>query len=90
MKTSKKDDDSEDVPKRPLLTKTQVLVIILICKDMSNIQMAKELKRTVRTIESHKEMIRLKTGANRDAGIVMYAIRNRIICPWFTHFNIEY
>ena len=79
MKTSKNGDDSEDVPKHQLLTKMQLLVVLLICKDMSNIQMAKELNRKVRTIESHKEMIRSRTGASRDAGIVMYAIRNRII-----------
>ena len=51
-------------------------IIILICRECSNKEMADQLHLSVRTIEGYREKIQEKMEVKNTAGIVVYAIRN--------------
>lgn len=61
------------------LTPREKEVLALIVKDMSNQQIADALHISVRTVDSHKQNLLGKTGANSMAGLVVYAIKNDLV-----------
>jgi DNA-binding NarL/FixJ family response regulator len=64
--------------KKPLLTPKEHLIIKLICEEFSNKEIAEKLKLTCRSIESSRERILEKIGAKNMAGVIIYAIKNKI------------
>ena len=60
------------------LTERELTVMKLICQELSNKEIATELKLSVRTVEGYREKIQEKIGARNTAGIVIYAIRNKV------------
>lgn len=54
-------------------------VLGLILKDQSNKEIASELHISVRTVETHKQNLISKTGANSVAGLVVFAIKNNLV-----------
>lgn len=56
----------------------EVSVMRMICQEFSNKEIAQELNLSVRTIEGYRERIQEKINARNTAGIVVYAIRNKI------------
>ena len=56
----------------------EINVIRFICQEMSNKEIASQLNLSVRTIEGYREKIQEKINARNTAGIVVYAIKNRI------------
>lgn len=54
-------------------------VLGLILKDHSNKEIAEKLHISVRTVETHKQNLIGKTGANSVAGLVVYAIKNNLV-----------
>ena len=64
--------------KKTLLTKRETDIVILICKEYSNKQIAGTLKISPYTVETHKKAIRNKTGAFTAVGVALYAARNNI------------
>lgn len=60
------------------LTKKEIEIIQLICKQFSNKQIAYELCLDKRTIDWHRNKILDKLDAKNTAGIVMYAAKNNI------------
>jgi DNA-binding NarL/FixJ family response regulator len=60
------------------LTTREKEIIMLICKQYSNKQIADELQLNIRTIESHREKIQEKIGSHNTAGIVLFAIRTKL------------
>lgn len=76
------DDDhkKDDVNKyKPLLTRRETDIIILICKEYSNKQIAAELRLSPYTVEDHKKSIRRKTKSLTVVGVALYAAKNQII-----------
>ncbi|MDX2250086.1 MAG: response regulator transcription factor [Bacteroidia bacterium] len=63
------------------LTKREVEVLQMIAKDLSNQEIADKLHISIRTVESHKQNLLTKTGANSVAGLVIYGIRQKLIDP---------
>lgn len=53
-------------------------IIRLICKELSNKEIASELHLSTRTIEGYREKILEKIEAKNIAGLVIYAIKNNI------------
>ncbi|MBA2423187.1 MAG: response regulator transcription factor [Chitinophagales bacterium] len=53
-------------------------VLILICKEFSNREMAEHLFISPRTIEGHRNRLLQKTNSKNTAGLVTYAIRHHI------------
>lgn len=54
----------------------ELQIIELICRELSNKEMAEELNLTIRTVEKYRERIHEKTGSRNMAGVVVYAIKN--------------
>ncbi len=61
------------------LTARELEVLKLICKEMTNHEIADELCVSVRTIEGHRNNLILKTGSRNTAGLVLFAVRYNII-----------
>ncbi|MBN2662421.1 MAG: response regulator transcription factor [Bacteroidales bacterium] len=54
-------------------------VLILICKGFSNVEMAKKLNLSQKTIDGHRTHLLEKTGAKNAANLVMFALKNNLI-----------
>ena len=64
------------LPEQVKLTKREEQIVKLICHDMSNVEIARELKVKTSTIETHRQNIRQKLGVKGNAGVVMYAVQH--------------
>ena len=67
---------SEHYEPQKELTEIEQQVVLLICEEYTNAQIADALKKSVRTIEGIRQSIMEKSGAKNVAGVVKYAIRN--------------
>jgi DNA-binding NarL/FixJ family response regulator len=65
-------------PVNPDFSERELKVIRFICQEFSNKEIALQLNLSVRTIEGYREKIQDKISARNTAGIVVYAIKNRI------------
>jgi DNA-binding NarL/FixJ family response regulator len=63
---------------KPELSQKEIDVIQFICEEMTNKEIADRLNLSIRTIEGYRDRIQEKIGARNSAGIVVYAIRNKI------------
>jgi DNA-binding NarL/FixJ family response regulator len=57
----------------------EIEVWTLICKGMSNSEIADELHLSQRTVEGHRANLIKKTDTKNTVGLVMYAIKNEVI-----------
>jgi DNA-binding NarL/FixJ family response regulator len=62
-----------------LLTGREKDVLDLICKGLSNQQIAEKLIISQRTVERHRANLLAKTDSKNSVSLVVYAIRNRLI-----------
>jgi DNA-binding NarL/FixJ family response regulator len=62
-----------------LLTRREKDVLDLICKGLSNQQIAEKLIISQRTVERHRSNLLAKTDSKNSVSLVVYAIRNRLI-----------
>lgn len=60
------------------LSKRELEVLRLVFEEKSNGEIGEELFISVRTVEAHKHRIMEKTGSRNMAGLVKYAIRNKL------------
>lgn len=58
------------------LTERETEILLLICREMTNPEIADQLFLSVRTIDAHRRNILQKTGARNTAGLVAYAHRH--------------
>ena len=63
------------------LSKREVEVIQLICQQLTSQEIADRLFVSIKTIETHKSNIFLKTGVRNVAGLIMYSIQKGIVDP---------
>lgn len=63
---------------KPEFSDKEISVMRFICQELSNKEIASQLNLSVRTIEGYREKIQEKINARNTAGIVVYAIKNRI------------
>lgn len=56
----------------------EIEVILLICEQLTNKEIAQRLNLSIRTIEGYRDRIQEKIGARNAAGVVVYAIKNNI------------
>lgn len=59
-----------------VLSERETQIIQLICRELTNKEIADRCNLSIRTIEGHREQILLKLKAKNTVGIVMYAIKN--------------
>lgn len=65
----------------PFFSSKEIEIIRMICAENTNKQIAEKLFLSRRTVEGHRLKIMDKLKAKSATGIVMYAIRNKIIDP---------
>jgi len=58
-------------------------VLQLICKELTNAEIAEQLFLSARTVEGHRNNLLIKTGCRNTAGLVIFAIRHGIFDPGF-------
>lgn len=63
------------------LTKRELEVLVLICNELTNPEISEKLNISVRTVDAHRRNVLQKTGAKNTAGMVKYAIKNKIYRP---------
>jgi DNA-binding NarL/FixJ family response regulator len=51
----------------------------MICKGLSNAEIAVKLNLSQRTIDGHKSRLFEKTGAKNSANLVMYAVKHGLV-----------
>ena len=60
-------------------TPRELQILKLVCKEMTNAEIGKELHLSSRTVEGHRKKILEKTGAKNTAGMVYFAIKNGLV-----------
>lgn len=61
------------------LTKIEVEIIKLICKEKTSSEIAVILEKSKRTIENHRYYIIKKIGCVNTVGVFRYALKNKIV-----------
>ena len=61
------------------LTRREKEILILICKQLSSSEIAEKMFLSNRTVEGHRNNLLLKTGSRNTAGLVVYALKHKII-----------
>jgi two-component system, NarL family, response regulator NreC len=64
---------------KPQFTERELEVLKLICKELTNKEIASLLALSPRTVEGIRESLQKKIGAKNTVGIAVYAVKNRII-----------
>lgn len=65
-------------PKKSLLNEKELTVVKLICEEYSSKEIAEKIFTTAKYVDRLRERIEEKIGAKNVAGIVVYAVKNRI------------
>jgi DNA-binding NarL/FixJ family response regulator len=77
MISESKFDPYKNIPKPDFSTR-ELEIMRLVCRQLSNKEIAETLYLSVRTVEHHRERVQEKVGARNIAGIVIYAIKTGI------------
>jgi two-component system response regulator NreC len=62
-----------------ILSKREIEILTLICREFSNSEIAEKLFLSVSTIETHRKNIIAKLGVNNTVGLVRFALKNKLI-----------
>jgi len=69
----------EDKKIDEILSKREIEVLTLICKEYSNSEIAEKLFLSVSTVETHRKNLIAKLGVNNTVGLVKFALKNNLI-----------
>lgn len=69
----------EDRKVNEILSKREVEVLKLVCKEFSNAEIAQKLFLSISTVETHRKNLIAKLGVQNTVGLVKFAIRNNLI-----------
>lgn len=61
-----------------ILSRRELEVLRLICKEYSNAEIAEKLFLSVSTVETHRKNLIAKLGVNNTVGLVKFALRNNL------------
>jgi len=62
-----------------ILSRREIEILVLICKEFSNAAIAEKLFLSISTIETHRKNIIAKLGVNNTVGLVRFALKNKLI-----------
>lgn len=68
----------EDKQIDEILSRRELEVLRLICKEYSNAEIAEKLFLSVSTVETHRKNLIAKLGVNNTVGLVKFAVRNNL------------
>jgi len=60
------------------LTEREIEIIQLVCRELTNNEIGKELSLSSRTVDWHRNNILAKIGCKNTAGLVLFAVKNNI------------
>jgi DNA-binding NarL/FixJ family response regulator len=60
------------------LTPREKEILILLCKEFSNIEIGEQLFISPRTVEGHRNNLLSKTGCRNTAGLIIFAVKNNL------------
>lgn len=61
------------------LTNRELEILGLICEELTNKEIADKLFISTRTVDAHRRSLLQKTGAKNTAGLVKYALQNKLL-----------
>ena len=62
-----------------ILSKREIEVLKLVCREFSNSDIAEKLFLSVSTVETHRKNLIAKLGVHNTVGLVKYALKNKLI-----------
>jgi two-component system, NarL family, response regulator NreC len=62
-----------------ILSKREVEVLQLVCREYSNAEIAEKLFLSISTIETHRKNLIAKLGVSNTVGLVKFALKNKLI-----------
>jgi two-component system response regulator NreC len=62
-----------------ILSRRELEVLKLICREFSNAEIAEKLYLSVSTVETHRKNLIAKLGVNNTVGLVKFAVKNKLI-----------
>lgn len=62
-----------------ILSRREIEILTLICKEYSNSEIAEKLFLSVSTVETHRKNLIAKLGVNNTVGLVKFALKNKLI-----------
>ncbi|PWT96540.1 MAG: hypothetical protein C5B52_15560 [Bacteroidetes bacterium] len=62
-----------------ILTKREMEILRLVCKEYSNAQIAEQLFLSIGTVETHRKNLIAKLGVNNTVGLVKFAVKNGLL-----------
>lgn len=69
----------EDRKVDEILSRREIEVLKLVCKEYSNAEIAQKLFLSISTVETHRKNLIAKLGVQNTVGLVKFAIRNNLI-----------
>jgi two-component system response regulator NreC len=69
----------EDKKIDEILSRREMEVLKLICREFSNAEIAAKLFLSVSTVETHRKNLIAKLGVNNTVGLVKFAVRNKLV-----------
>lgn len=66
-------------PQAEPLSKREIEVLRLLCAELTNVEIGERLCLSPRTVETYRRTMMEKVGARNSVGLVLYALRKRII-----------
>lgn len=69
----------DDKKVEEILSKREIEILTLICKEFSNAEIAAKLFLSISTVETHRKNLIAKLGVNNTVGLVKYALKNKLI-----------
>jgi len=72
------------------ITQRESEVLTLICDEYTNGEIAEKLSLSMRTVEGHRNNLLSKTGAKNTAGLVIFAICNKLVNIEHKLLNLTY
>jgi DNA-binding NarL/FixJ family response regulator len=69
----------EDKLVNEILSKREIEILKLICKEYSNQEIAEKLFLSISTVETHRKNLIAKLGVNNTVGLVKFAIKNNLV-----------
>ncbi|HEY8398401.1 MAG TPA: response regulator transcription factor [Flavihumibacter sp.] len=69
----------EDRKVDEILSKREIEVLKLVCREYSNAEIAQQLFLSISTIETHRKNLIAKLGVQNTVGLVKFALRNNLV-----------
>ena len=67
------------MPLEAQLNEKETTILRLMCEEKSTKEIADMVELSPRTVEAIRDKLKVKTGAKSTAGLIMYAVKHRII-----------